>query len=60
MYSRIFSDKSLNSRDFLFKCIDCDSILEVNLEEDDEINRVHDRKMYIECPCGGICKALFD
>jgi len=60
MYFGIFSDRALNSRDFLFRCIDCGTILEANFEEDKDINKIQSKKMYVECPCGGVCKVLFD
>lgn len=60
MYFGIFSDKGLNSRDFLFRCVDCSLILEVNFDEDKDIDKIQDKKMYVECPCGGICKVLLD
>lgn len=51
----MFDDK----RKFLFKCEDCETILSVEFEDED-IKKVQEDKMFLECPCGGQCKVLRD
>ena len=47
-------------RKFLFKCQDCEMILSVDLEEDEDLEKVQENKMVLECPCGGECTVLRD
>jgi hypothetical protein len=47
-------------RDFLFKCEDCQMILSVSFEEEEDLQKVNDDKMFLECPCDGQCKVLRD
>lgn len=45
---------------FLFKCEDCAMILSVEFEEQEDLDKVQEDKMVLECPCGGHCKVLRD
>ena len=45
---------------FLFKCEDCAMIVSIELEEEDELERVNENKLVLECPCGGKSKVLRD
>jgi len=54
----MFNDTT--KRKFLFKCEDCALILSVDFEEEDELEKVQDNKMILECPCGGRCVVLRD
>ena len=49
-----------SKREFLFKCEDCNMIVSVKLEEQEDIQKVDDNKMILECPCGGKCHVLRD
>ena len=53
----MFSD-SPKSQKFLFKCEECQMILSVSLEDKEDLKKVNDNEMYLECPCSGICKIL--
>jgi hypothetical protein len=48
------------TREFLFKCEDCAMILSVEFVEEEDLQKVNDNKMHLECPCGGQCKVLRD
>jgi len=48
------------NRKFLFKCEDCSMILSVDLEDKEDIEKVQQDKMILECPCGGECVVLRD
>jgi len=45
-------------RIFLFRCNKCDLILSIELEEQEDLEKVNENKVIIECPCGGKCKIL--
>lgn len=47
-------------RKFLFKCEDCGMILSVEFEEAEELQKVQDDKIILECPCEGKCTVLRD
>lgn len=49
----------LNSK-FLFRCQDCDMLLTVDFEKSDEIDKVNNDDIELECPCGGLCLVLRD
>lgn len=53
----MFDDKK---QKFLFKCDDCSMIVSIELEEEDELEQVHDNKLILECPCGGKSHVLRD
>ena len=44
----------------LFRCEQCELILSVSLEDDVDVRKVQDRRMVLECPCGGHCHVLPD
>lgn len=54
----MFTDPT--KRKFLFKCNDCSMILSVDLDEEDDLEKVQEDKMTLECPCGGQCVVLRD
>lgn len=45
---------------FLFRCEDCLMVLSVEFEEEEDLKKVQEDKMTLECPCGGHCKVLRD
>jgi len=45
---------------YLFKCEDCGTILSVEFEEKEDIEKVNDNKMVLQCPCEGSCTILRD
>ena len=47
-------------RKFLFKCQDCQMILSVDFEEEEDLQKINDNQMILECPCGGHCLVLRD
>ncbi len=47
-------------RKFLFKCDTCQMILSVDFETEEDIEKIQDNKIELECPCGGLCKVLRD
>jgi hypothetical protein len=47
-----------SARKFLFKCEECLMILSVEFEEKDDLEKVENDDMFLECPCGGVCKVL--
>ena len=49
-----------HKRKFLFKCEDCAMILSVEFEDQEDLDKVQDDRMVLECPCGGQCKVLRD
>ena len=49
-----------NKIKFLFKCADCSNIFSVELEDAEDIKKVRDDKMDLECSCGGKCQVLRD
>jgi len=53
----MFSDPK---RKFLFKCDECAMILSVEFEEEEDLKKVQEDKMVLECPCGGRCLILRD
>ena len=51
----MFFDKS---QKFLFRCEDCDTVLEAKFEEQKDIDGVNENEINIECPCKGIAKVI--
>jgi hypothetical protein len=47
-------------RKYLFKCEDCKMILSVDFEEPEDLQKINENKMILECPCGGRCLVLRD
>lgn len=50
----------IKTRNFLFKCEECEIILSVDFDDEDDIKRVQENKVDLECSCGGYCKVLRD
>lgn len=44
--------------DFLFKCDDCEMIISVEYEEEEDLEKVRNNEIILSCPCGGECKIL--
>ncbi len=53
----MFDDKK---QKFLFKCEDCAMIVSIELEDEEDLERVHEDKFVLECPCGGKSRVLRD
>lgn len=49
-----------SKRKFLFKCEDCGMIVSVEFDDPEELEKILEDKMLLECPCGGYCKVLRD
>jgi hypothetical protein len=47
-------------RKFLFRCDKCGTILSVEFEDEEDIKRVQEDKIVLECPCGDYCSVLRD
>ncbi len=45
---------------FLFKCNDCQMIVSVEFEEEEDLQKVIEDKLILECPCGGQSFVLRD
>ena len=45
---------------FLFKCDTCEMIVAIEFEEPEDLEKVRDDKVQLECPCGGMCLILRD
>lgn len=43
---------------FLFKCKDCGMILSIEFETKEDIKKVNEDKIDLECTCGGDCLVL--
>lgn len=46
------------ARSFLFRCGDCSLVLSVDSFDEEDINKVNEGSMVLECPCGGHCHAM--
>lgn len=51
-------DKS--KRKYLFKCQDCAMILSVEFDDKEDLQKVDDDEMVLQCPCEGDCLILRD
>jgi len=49
-----------SKRKYLFKCDECAMILSVEFDEEEDLKKVQDDEMILECLCGGHCKVLRD
>ena len=47
-------------QEFLFRCEECEMILSVTFELEEDLQKVKDNKMILQCPCGSECKVLRD
>jgi hypothetical protein len=46
---------------FLFRCNDCNTIYDLELEEPEDLEKVRDGKMELDCAgCNGKCSVLRD
>lgn len=45
---------------FLFKCNECHMIVSVELEDKEDLEKVVEDKLALECPCGGQSYVLRD
>lgn len=45
---------------FLFKCKECSMIVCVELEDEEDLEKVVEDKLVLECPCGGKSYVLRD
>lgn len=51
---------SVTKRKFLFKCDECSMILSVEFDDKEDLEKVMEDEMILECPCGGHCFILRD
>lgn len=51
-YNVIISEKN---RKFLFRCNDCRKIFSVEFSDEDDIEKINNNSVIIECECGGDC-----
>ena len=56
LYACMFDDK----KKFLFRCKECQMIISVDLEEEEDLKDVHEDKLVLSCPCGGKSYVLRD
>ena len=47
-------------RKFLFKCESCEMIVLVELNEPEDLEKIQEDKLFLECSCGKHSKALRD
>jgi hypothetical protein len=45
---------------FLFKCDDCDMIVSIELEDEEDLIKVNEDLFVLECPCGSKSHVLRD
>jgi hypothetical protein len=45
---------------FLFKCNECAMIVAIELEDEEDLERVVENKFVLDCPCGGKSCVLRD
>jgi hypothetical protein len=41
------------SKHVLFRCETCATIVSVDFEDEDDIDKLDENKIVLECPCGG-------
>lgn len=51
---------STSKRKFLFKCDECNKILDLEFEEAEDIRAIEEDKMHVECECEGQASLLRD
>lgn len=39
-----------NKRKFLFKCLDCEMIVSVDIEKEEDLEKIQKKKFFLECP----------
>ena len=42
----------------LFKCDTCETIVSVDFEEEEDLKKINEDKVILECKCGGECTIL--
>ena len=45
---------------YLFKCADCEMIVSVEIEDEEDLKKVHEDELILDCPCGGKACVLRD
>jgi len=51
---------NIKKQKFLFRCNDCQMILSLELEDDEDIIKVNENLFDLECNCGGVSSVLRD
>lgn len=51
---------SFNKRKFLFKCEDCEMIVSVEFDNLEDVEKIQEDKIVLECSCGKFSKILRD
>jgi len=46
------------SKHVLFRCESCGTIVSVDFEDEDDIEKLDENKIVLECPCGGSSEIL--
>jgi Fe2+ or Zn2+ uptake regulation protein len=41
------------SKHVLFKCDECEAIVSVDFDDEDDIKKLNENKIILECQCGG-------
>lgn len=52
--------KDCNKQSFLFRCEDCEMIVSVTIDDEEDLEKIRENKMELECPCKGISRVLLD
>lgn len=47
-------------RKFLFKCDECETIINIELDDEDDLKKINNNEIVLECSCGGQCEILKD
>lgn len=50
----------LDKRKYLFRCSDCEMIVSIELEEEEDLEKLHKDEFILDCPCGGMSSQLLD
>lgn len=45
---------------FLFRCLECQKMISIELEEKEDIEKATNGILILECGCGGDCEVLLD
>lgn len=49
---------STRKQKFLFKCEDCAMILSADFDDEEDLEKIQEDSIELECPCGGRCRIL--
>lgn len=52
----MFSD----TRKFLFRCNECEMILSIEFDNEEDLEKVVEDEIILDCPCGSQCFVLRD